>query len=63
MPKGTVKFYNVKSGFGFIINDETKEEHYVRESGLITKIKDGDSVEFELIKGRKGMNATKVKTC
>lgn len=61
MKKGTVKFYNGTKGFGFIIDDETKEEFFVHVSGLIDEINEGDSVEFELKEGKKGMNAVNVK--
>ena len=61
MKKGTVKFFNHTKGFGFIIEDETKEEHFVHISGLSDEIKEGDAVEFELTEGRKGLNAVNVK--
>ena len=61
MKKGTVKFFNESKGFGFIIEDETKKEHFVHVSGLIDKIKEGDAVEFELKEGKKGLNAINVK--
>jgi CspA family cold shock protein len=58
---GTVKFFNGTKGFGFIIDDETKEEFFVHVSGLIDEINEGDAVEFELKEGKKGMNAVNVK--
>ena len=61
MNKGTVKFFNETKGFGFIIDDETKKEHFVHVSGLESEIKEGDEVEFELAEGRKGVNAVNVK--
>ncbi len=61
MKKGTVKFFNGVKGFGFIIEDETKEEYFVHVSGLIDEIQDGDTVEFELREGKKGLNAVDVK--
>ncbi|MCB0504721.1 MAG: cold shock domain-containing protein [Cyclobacteriaceae bacterium] len=61
MSNGTVKFFNESKGFGFIIEDETKKEHFVHVSGLIDKIKEGDAVEFELKEGKKGLNAINVK--
>ena len=61
MKKGTVKFYNETKGFGFISEDESGEEYFVHVSGLIDEIQKGDSVEFELKEGRKGMNAVDVK--
>ncbi|RMZ50302.1 cold shock domain-containing protein [Flavobacteriaceae bacterium PRS1] len=61
MKNGTVKFFNGAKGFGFIIDDETKEEFFVHVSGLIDEINEGDAVEFELKEGKKGMNAVNVK--
>lgn len=61
MKNGTVKFFNGTKGFGFIIEDETKEEFFVHVTGLIDEINEGDAVEFELKEGKKGMNAVNVK--
>ena len=61
MKKGTVKFFNRAKGFGFVIEDETKEEYFVHVSGLIDEIQDDDTVEFELREGKKGLNAVDVK--
>lgn len=61
MKKGTVKFFNETKGFGFIIDEETKKEHFVHVSGLESDVKEGDEVEFELAEGRKGINAVNVK--
>jgi len=59
--QGTVKFFNGTKGYGFIIEDDSKEEFFVHISGLIDEIKEGDAVEFELKEGKKGMNAENVK--
>lgn len=61
MEKGTVKFFNGSKGFGFIIDDESKKEYFVHISGIIDEIQEGDSVEFELQEGKKGLNAVNVK--
>lgn len=61
MKTGTVKFFNVTKGFGFIRDDETGEEYFVHVSGLIDKINENDNVTFELQEGRKGLNAVNVK--
>ncbi len=61
MSKGTVKFFNESKGFGFIIDDESKEEHFVHVTGVIDEIREGDAVEFELAEGKKGLNAVNVK--
>tara|TARA_R110001583_G_scaffold16041_10_gene65211 strand:+ start:15386 stop:15577 length:192 start_codon:yes stop_codon:yes gene_type:complete len=61
MPQGTVKFYNETKGFGFIKNNETEEEIFVHVTGLIDKIGEGDVVSFDVVEGKKGMNAVNVK--
>jgi len=61
MNKGTVKFFNETKGFGFISDENSKEEHFVHVSGLIDEIREGDLVEFELKQGKKGLNAVNVK--
>ena len=61
MKNGTVKFFNESKGFGFIIESETNEEFFVHISGIVDEIREGDSVEFDLKEGRKGMNAVNVR--
>jgi CspA family cold shock protein len=61
MKKGTVKFFNETKGFGFICDEESKEEYFVHISGLIDEVHEDDVVEFELVEGRKGLNAVNVK--
>jgi len=61
MKKGTVKFFNESKGFGFIIEEGSKQEYFVHVSGLIDEVREGDEVEFELKEGKKGLNAVNVK--
>ena len=61
MKKGTVKFFNESKGFGFSIEEDSKNEYFVHISGLVDKIREGDEVEFDLKEGRKGLNAIDVK--
>ncbi|MEQ8239195.1 MAG: cold shock domain-containing protein [Cyclobacteriaceae bacterium] len=61
MNRGTVKFFNDSKGFGFITEEGSNKEHFVHISGLIDEIREGDSVEFELKEGKKGLNAVNVK--
>ncbi|MFN3342721.1 MAG: cold-shock protein [Flavobacteriales bacterium] len=61
MPTGTVKFYNRKNKFGFIKVDDTGAEIYVRQSGVVDPINEGDRVEFEMEEHPKGPIAVKVK--
>ncbi len=61
METGTVKFFNESKGFGFIKDANDEKEYFVHISGLVDDIKEGDSVEFDLKEGKKGMNAINVK--
>jgi len=61
METGTVKFYNEEKGFGFIVDNSSKEEIFVHKTGLVDIIREGDSVTFEKTQGKKGMNATDVR--
>ena len=61
MATGKVKWFNNAKGFGFIIEDDSKEEHFVHVTGLVDKVNEGDIVEFELTEGRKGLTAVNVK--
>ncbi len=61
MKTGKVKFFNESKGYGFIVVDEDQSEVFVHHSGLIEKIRENDSVEFEVIDGKKGQNAVNVR--
>ena len=61
MKTGTVKFFNVIRGFGFIKDDESGEEIFVHKSDVMGTIRESDMVEFEVQKGKKGLNAVNVK--
>ena len=61
MKNGTVKFFNASKGFGFITEDDSNTEYFVHVTGIIDEINEGETVEFELKEGRKGMNAVNVR--
>lgn len=61
MKQGKVKFFNSAKGFGFITPSDGSADVFVHESGLVDKIKDNDTVQFETERGRKGINATQVQ--
>ena len=61
MNKGTVKFFNNAKGFGFIKDAESDNEYFVHVTGLIDEVKENDEVTFDLVEGRKGLNAVNVK--
>jgi CspA family cold shock protein len=61
--KGTVKWFNAAKGFGFIQreNGEDVFVHFsaIQDSGY-KSLDEGCSVEFEVTKGPKGLQATNV---
>jgi CspA family cold shock protein len=61
MKEGKVKFFNTTKGFGFITPDDGTADVFVHESGLSSKIKDNDRVQFETERGKKGINAVRVQ--
>jgi CspA family cold shock protein len=61
MKTGTVKFFNVSKGFGFITVDGSGQELFVHATGLVDEIRDGDKVTFDEQEGKKGLNAVNVK--
>lgn len=63
MEKGTVKWFNATKGFGFISTEEG-EDVFVHFSAIeaegFKSLDEGDEVEFEIVEGEKGPQATNV---
>ena len=63
MSKGTVKWCNNQKGYGFIC-DEEGNDVFVHYSGLnmegYKSLEEGAAVEFDVIEGAKGPQATNV---
>ena len=64
MATGTVKWFDSKKGFGFILNGEGKDV-FVHFSSIdgdgFRSLKDGEKVEYEEIAGNKGLSAKTVR--
>lgn len=64
MTTGTVKWFDTKKGFGFIVNPEGQDVfvHYTSIDGEgFRSLKDGERVEFEQMQGDKGLLAKHVR--
>lgn len=61
MPLGKIKFFNEKSGFGFIIEKESGKEIYVHAKDLLSPVKEGDEVEFTRAERKRGTVALAVR--
>lgn len=61
MKTGVVKFFNSEKGFGFIKDDESKQDVFVHKTGLIDNVREDDRVSYEIEDGRKGPNAINVQ--
>ena len=61
MKNGTVNFFNESKGYGFVTDDEDNKEYFVHVSGLVDRVKENDSITFDLTEGKKGLNAVDVR--
>lgn len=63
MEKGTVKWFNAAKGYGFISRDGA-EDVFVHYKAIVGEgyrtLNEGDVVEFDVERGPKGLQATKV---
>ncbi|GEM63440.1 Cold shock-like protein CspG [compost metagenome] len=61
MQQGTVKFFNVTKGFGFITPANGGQDVFVHSTGLMDDIRENESVTYEVENGQKGVNAFNVR--
>ncbi len=64
MATGTVKWFDSKKGFGFLVNPEGKDV-FVHFSSIqgdgFRSLKEGEAVEYEEVSGTKGLSAQQVR--
>ena len=66
MANGTVKWFNGRKGYGFIVPDDGTDDIFVHYSAIIADedtyrtLNEGDKVEYEVVEGEKGPQASNV---
>jgi CspA family cold shock protein len=65
MPIGTIKWFDNKKGFGFILGTDGQRDIFVHFSAIegdgFRSLKDGEQVEYELVESEKGPQARHVR--
>lgn len=64
MPTGRVKWFNDKKGYGFIEPEGGGDDIFVHHTSILSDgfrtLSEGQNVQYEIVKGPKGHQATNV---
>ena len=64
MPRGRVKWFDNKKGYGFIKSEEGQDIfiHYtaIKSDRKFKSLEEGTVVEFDVVEGKKGLQAANV---
>lgn len=64
MARGTVKWFDAKKGYGFILDEESGKDIFVHFSALqmggFRTLNQGQAVEYQVVEGGKGLQASNV---
>lgn len=65
MARGRVKWFSDEKGYGFIENEDGGEDLFVHYSEIVGEgfksLDEGNEVEFDIVEGRRGKQASKVE--
>ena len=66
MNTGVVKWFNNAKGYGFVVTENSEEDIFVHYSAIDMEgyktLKAGQSVQFDLEQGPKGVHATNIRS-